>query len=106
MATDATAAERRMIMRAKGYKCSNVKCDRCAWHSMCGELGDAALNCVDRIITIQTNADHIRAMSVAELNDFLRKVADHDDDCPYEYGSVKSLEWLGKPYVQKEYKKL
>ena len=93
-------------MRAKGYKCSNVKCDRCAGHSMCGELGDAALNCVDRIITIQTNADHIRAMSVAELNNFLRKVADHDDDCPYEYGSVKSLEWLEKPYVQKEYKKI
>ena len=53
-----------------------------------------------------TNADHIRAMSIAELNDFLRKVSDHDDDCPYEYGSVKSLEWLGKPYVQKEYKKI
>ena len=53
-----------------------------------------------------TNADHIRAMSIDELNDFLRKVADHDDDCPYEYGSVKSLEWLGKPYVQKEYKKI
>ena len=44
-------------------------------------------------------------MSVAELNDLLRKVSDHDDDCPYEDGSVKSLEWLKKPYVQKEYKK-
>ena len=48
-----------------------------------------------------SNADHIRTMSIAELNDFLGKVADHDDDCPYEYGSVKSLEWLGKTYVQK-----
>lgn len=53
-----------------------------------------------------TNADRIRAMSIAELNNFLRKVAEHDDDCPYEYGSAKSLEWLGKPYVQKEYKKI
>lgn len=53
-----------------------------------------------------TNAGRIRAMSIAELNDFLRKVADHDDDCPYEYGSVKSLEWLKKPYAQKEYKKI
>lgn len=53
-----------------------------------------------------TNADHIRAMSIDELNDFLRKVADHDDDFPYEYGSVKSLEWLEKPYLQKEYKKI
>lgn len=55
---------------------------------------------------IQTNADRIRAMSIDELNDFLRKVSDHDDNCPYEYGSVKSLEWLEKPYVQKEYKKI
>ena len=55
---------------------------------------------------IQTNAGHIQSMSISELNDFLRKVADHDDDCPYEYGSVKSLEWLKKPYVQKEYKKI
>ena len=55
---------------------------------------------------VKTNADHIRAMSIDELNDFLRKVSDHDDDCPYEYGSVKSLEWLGKPYAQKEYKKI
>ena len=53
-----------------------------------------------------SNADRIRAMSIDELNDFLRKVADHDDDCPYEYGSVKSLEWLEKPYVRKEYKKI
>lgn len=53
-----------------------------------------------------TNAQKIQSMSIAELNDFLRKVADHDDDCPYEYGSVKSLEWLKKPYVQKEYKKI
>ena len=53
-----------------------------------------------------TNADRIRFMNIDELNDFLRKVADHDDDCPYEYGSVKSLEWLEKPYVQKEYKKI
>ena len=53
-----------------------------------------------------TNADRIRTMSIDELNDFLRKVSDHDDDCPYEYGSVKSLEWLEKPYAQKEYKKI
>ena len=55
---------------------------------------------------VKTNADRIRTMSIDELNDFLRKVSDHDDDCPYEYGSVKSLEWLEKPYVQKEYKKI
>lgn len=58
-------------MRAKGYKCSNVKCDRCVGNSMCGELGDAAVNCVDRIITMQTNADIIRSMSDEELANFL-----------------------------------
>ena len=68
-------------MRAKGYKCSNVKCDRCAWHSMCGELGDAALNCVDRIITIQTNADRIRAMSDEELVVFLDGFSGRCLDC-------------------------
>ena len=54
-------------MRAKGYKCNNVKCDRCVGHSMCGELGDIAMNCIDRIITRQTNADRIRSMSDFEL---------------------------------------
>ena len=53
-------------MRSKGYKCSNVKCNSCIAHCMCGELGDAAVNCVDRIIIRQTNADRIRAMSDEE----------------------------------------
>ena len=76
-------------MRAKGYKCSNVKCDRCAWHSMCGELGDAALNCVDRIITIQTNADSIRSMDDEELAEFLIDLADD--------GNLRIREWLKQP---------
>ena len=76
-------------MRAKGYKCSNVKCDRCAWHSMCGELGDAALNCVDRIITIQTNADRIRSMDDEELAEFLIDLADD--------GNLRIREWLKQP---------
>ena len=76
-------------MRAKGYKCSNVKCDRCAWHSMCGELGDAALNCVDRIITIQTNADSIRSMDDEELAEFLIDLADD--------GNLRIREWLQQP---------
>ena len=91
-------------MRPKGYKCSNVKCDRCAWHSMCGELGDAALNCVDRIITIQTNADSIRSMSDEELNDLFNDIynAGVDDAVEYEWGHRTNsfewtMEWLHKP---------
>ena len=61
-------------MRAKGYKCINVKCDRCVGNSMCGELGDVALNCVDRIITKQTNADRIRSMSDEELEKFIKNI--------------------------------
>ena len=93
-------------MRAKGYKCSNVKCDRCAWHSMCGELGDAALNCVDRIITIQTNADRIRAMSDYELAQMLatgkgtftclKCMEFIDGECSMKCDE-RCLEWLHQP---------
>ena len=44
-----------------------------------------------------TNADHIRAMTDDELNNFLRKVAYCMDKCPYEYGGKKSLGWLQQP---------
>ena len=53
-------------MRSKGYKYSNVKCNSCIAHCMCGELENAAVNCADRIIIRQTNADRIRAMSNEE----------------------------------------
>lgn len=46
---------------------------------MCGELGDAALNCVDRIITRQTNADIIRSMSDEELANIIDSELDR---CP------------------------
>ena len=90
-------------MRAKGYKCSNVKCDRCAWHSMCGELGDAALNCVDRIITIQTNADRIRAMSDEELAEMLWKTGRNyrsvcaDPVVDYNEHRDHLIAWLKQP---------
>ena len=90
-------------MRAKGYKCSNVKCDRCVGNSMCGELGDVALNCVDRIITRQTNADRIRSMSDEEMCNWL-----FQRDCTniaafLEHGgmgvmdAVQLLDWLKQP---------
>ena len=90
-----------MIMRDKGYKCNNVKCDRCVGHSMCGELGDIALNCIDRIIARQTNAQKIRAMSDEELAKFMgrmfwcpvtgdcKKMSEDCNDC--------WLDWLQQP---------
>ena len=44
-----------------------------------------------------TNADKIRAMSDEELDCFLLKVTYGMDECPYEYGSEKALEWLQQP---------
>ena len=43
------------------------------------------------------NADRIRSMSDEELNYFLHKVTYGMDECPYEYGSEKALEWLQQP---------
>ena len=91
-------------MRAKGYKCNNVKCDRCVGHSMCGELGDIAMNCIDRIITRQTNAQKIRAMNDDELNDLFHEIynAGVDDASSYEWGQRANsfewtMEWLQNP---------
>ena len=43
------------------------------------------------------NADKIRSMSDEELDYFLHKVTYGMDECPYEYGSEKALEWLQNP---------
>ena len=45
----------------------------------------------------QTNADRIRSMSDKEFDCFLHKVTYGMDECPYEYGSEKALEWLQQP---------
>ena len=45
----------------------------------------------------RTNADRIRSMSDEELNYFLHKVTYGMDECQYEYGSEKALEWLQQP---------
>ena len=45
----------------------------------------------------KTNADRIRSMSDEELDYFLHKVTYGMDECPYEYGSEKALEWLQQP---------
>ena len=59
-------------MRSGGYKCYNYQCDgRVGDSTLCGELGNAALYCVNRMVSQQTNADRIRAMSDEELARFL-----------------------------------
>ena len=49
-----------------------------------------------------TNADRIRSMSDEELDCFLHKVTYGMDECPYEYGSEKALEWLQQPAKETE----
>ena len=44
-----------------------------------------------------TNANRIRSMSDEELNYFLHKVTYGMDECQYEYGNEKALEWLRQP---------
>lgn len=71
-------------MRARGYKCSNSKCDGCVGGAVCGEPFDSALHCLDRSVWQQTNADRIRAMSDEELADnfmaFFAAVMNHNNE--------------------------
>lgn len=63
---------------------------------MCSELGGVAMNYVDKIITRQTNADRIRAMSDEELGVFLAEWAEK----PWAWkrdGEGECLAWLRDP---------
>ena len=75
-----------------------MKCRECPDYTKCVKESNLAIkrkSCKKaKTEYVKTNAAHIQSMSIAELNDFLRKVADHDGNCPYEYGSEKALEWL------------
>ena len=51
----------------------------------------------------KTNADRIRSMNDEELDCFLHKVTYGMDECPYEYGSEKALEWLQQPAKENDY---
>lgn len=55
------------MSRSGGYKCYNIKCGSCIGKTLCGEPGDSALVCDNRIVTHKTNADRIRSMSDDEL---------------------------------------
>lgn len=51
------------MSRSGGYKCYNIKCGSCIGKTLCGEPGDSALVCDNRIVTHKTNGDCIRSMS-------------------------------------------
>lgn len=92
------------MSRSGGYKCYNLNCMSCVSRVLCGEHGDIALNCVDRIVSYHTNADNIRAMTDEELAKLLTNgCADSKcSDAPHtKYGSsdcyMCRLNWLRKP---------
>ena len=104
------------MSRSGGYKCYNMSCRSCVARTLCGEPGDTALNCVDRIVSSKTNADLIRAMSDEELARvighlydgeagilFCRNLAECDDDIernlliPLERCEACVLHWLRQP---------
>lgn len=51
------------MSRSGGYKCYNIKCGSCIGKTLCGEPGESALACDNRIVTHKTNGDCIRSMS-------------------------------------------
>ena len=67
----------------------------------CKKLSDNNITswCVWNPCDSQTpsNADRIRSMTDEELDCFLHKVTYGMDECPYEYGSEKALDWLQQP---------
>ena len=88
-----------MIM-SKDYPCvywNNGKCKKFS-------DDDITSWCVWNPCDSQTpsNADRIRSMSDEELDCFLHKVTYGMDECPYEYGSEKALEWLQQPAEETE----
>ena len=91
------------MSRSGGYKCYNFRCGSCIGKTLCGEPGDGATKCDNRIVSLKTNADRIRAMEDEELTEFFGRVArtagcpppnqmDCMDDCEKCWGV-----YLGKP---------
>lgn len=81
------------MSRSGGYKCYNIKCGSCIGKTLCGEPGDSALVCDNRIVTHKTNADRIRSMSDDELAMWLAEQAENN---PSDDPSVWT-DWLKQP---------
>ena len=99
-------------MRSTGYKCYNIKCGSCMGKTLCGETGDAALSCADRLVNVPTNGDRIRAMTDEDLAAALSILTKNEiclnpseaicDSCLFslfcgECPQGGELEWLKQP---------
>lgn len=54
------------MSRSGGYKCYNIQCGSCIGKTLCGEPGEDALSCADRIVPRKTNADLLARAEAAE----------------------------------------
>lgn len=81
------------MSRSGGYKCYNIKCGSCIGKTLCGEPGDSALACDNRIVTHKTNADRIRSMSDEELAFFLAEQWATSTRA-WQKDSAETLKWL------------
>ena len=63
------------MSRTKGYKCYNIQCGSCIGKTLCGEPGDAALWCQDRVFDGGIHMDYKNL--VEELNRYSAENQNH-----------------------------
>ena len=92
------------MSRSGGYKCYNIRCSSCIGKTLCGEPADAALGCENRIVSKETNADRIRAMSDEELVEWMCSLMTAeccDQRCPARdicnLGDNGLVKWMKQP---------
>ena len=70
------------MSRSGGYKCYNLYCKNCIGKSLCGEPGDTALSCIDRIVLQEYKKEEI--MDYKKLAaDLLSGCEENCADCEY-----------------------
>ena len=109
------------MSRSGGYKCYNIQCGSCIGKTLCGEPGEDALSCADRIVPRKTNDDLLARAEAAEARaekaekciEWLVKETDcppevcrgicanHDGVCSEHakmghYDHCKGFKWIGE----------
>ena len=70
------------MSRSGGYKCYNLYCKNCIGKSLCGEPGDTALSCIDRIV--------LQEYKKEEIMDYKELIENHDFSSP---GKIADWIW-------------
>lgn len=71
------------MSRSGGYKCYNIQCGSCIGKTLCGEPGEDALSCADRIVSHKTNADLLARAEAAEARaekaEMYKRLAEYEE---------------------------